>query len=142
MLLQKKEWRKDIQLRHTDRQTSARTRVYISCTKVSIKQCKPKYDVSRYQSQFGIGDVIFEICLPTSRLPFQTAKDKQLCHTDRHRQTGTHKRVYISCTNASIIYTGSLAPADFSGVVFNHAHFQKIAQISRLCDFYSCVFGY
>ena len=33
-------------------------------------------------------------------------------------------------------YTGSLAPADLSGAVFNHAHFQKIAKISSLCDFY------
>jgi hypothetical protein len=29
-----------------------------------------------------------------------------------------------------------LAPADFSGAVFNIAHFQKIAQISSLCDFH------
>ena len=29
-------------------------------------------------------------------------------------------------------YTGSLAPADFSGVVFTCAHFQKLAQISSL----------
>ena len=33
-------------------------------------------------------------------------------------------------------YTGSLAPADFSGVVFTLAHFQKIAQIYSLCDFH------
>ena len=33
-------------------------------------------------------------------------------------------------------YTGSLAPADFSGVVFTLAHFQKIAQISSLYDFH------
>ena len=32
-------------------------------------------------------------------------------------------------------YTGSLAPADFNGVVFTRAHFQKIAQISSLCEF-------
>ena len=35
-----------------------------------------------------------------------------------------------------IMYTGSLAPADFSGAVFTHAHFQKIAQISSLRDFH------
>ena len=33
-------------------------------------------------------------------------------------------------------YTGSLAPADFSGAVFTSAHFQKITQISSLCDFH------
>ncbi len=33
-------------------------------------------------------------------------------------------------------YTGSLTPADLSGVVFTCAHFQKIAQISSLCDFH------
>ena len=31
-------------------------------------------------------------------------------------------------------YTESLAPADFSGAVFTFAHFQKLAQISSLCD--------
>ena len=30
----------------------------------------------------------------------------------------------------------SLAPADFSGAVFTCAHFQKVAQISSLCDFH------
>ena len=34
-----------------------------------------------------------------------------------------------------LLYTRSLAPADFSGAVFTCAHFQKIAQISSLCDF-------
>ena len=37
-----------------------------------------------------------------------------------------------------IEYTGSLAPADFSGAVFTCAHLQEIqfvAQISSLCDF-------
>ena len=29
----------------------------------------------------------------------------------------------------------SLAPADFSGAVCTGAHFQKVAQISSLCDF-------
>ena len=33
-------------------------------------------------------------------------------------------------------YTGSLAPADFSGALFTRAHFQ-IAQISNLCNFHS-----
>ena len=33
-------------------------------------------------------------------------------------------------------YTGSLAPVDFSGAVFTHAYFQKIAKISSLCDFH------
>ena len=33
-------------------------------------------------------------------------------------------------------YTGSLAPADFSGAVFTCVHFQKIAQISSLYDFH------
>ena len=33
-------------------------------------------------------------------------------------------------------YTVSLAPADFSGAVFTHVDFQKIAQISSLCDFH------
>ena len=31
-------------------------------------------------------------------------------------------------------YTGSLVAADFSGAVFTFAHFQKIAQISSLCN--------
>ena len=46
-------------------------------------------------------------------------------------------------------YIRSLAPADFIGAVFTRAHFQKIAQISSLCNSYyisegipSCVFGY
>ena len=30
----------------------------------------------------------------------------------------------------------SSAPANFSGAVFTHAHFQEIAQISSLCDFH------
>ena len=30
----------------------------------------------------------------------------------------------------------TLAPVDFSGVVFTCAHFQKVAQISSLCNFY------
>ena len=33
-------------------------------------------------------------------------------------------------------YTGSLAPADFSGAVFIHMHFQKVVQISSLCYFH------
>ena len=33
-------------------------------------------------------------------------------------------------------YTRSSAPADFSGAFFTHAHFQKIAQTSSLCDFH------
>ena len=39
-------------------------------------------------------------------------------------------------SKAEKYYTGSLAPTDFSGAVFTHAHFQKIAQISSLCDFH------
>ena len=38
-------------------------------------------------------------------------------------------------------YTGSLAPANFNGVVFTRAHFQKIAQISSLCDFLYIIEG-
>ena len=34
------------------------------------------------------------------------------------------------------LYTGSLASEDFSGAVFTRVHFQKIAQISSLCDFH------
>ena len=34
-----------------------------------------------------------------------------------------------------LVDNGSLAPADFSGAVFTSAHFQKIAQISSLCNF-------
>jgi hypothetical protein len=30
----------------------------------------------------------------------------------------------------------SLTPADFIGAVFTHVHFQKIAQISSLCNFH------
>ena len=33
-------------------------------------------------------------------------------------------------------YTRSLAPAGFGGAFFTRAHFQKIAQISSLCDFH------
>ena len=32
-------------------------------------------------------------------------------------------------------YTQSLAPANFSGAVFTYVHFQKIAQISSICNF-------
>ena len=35
-----------------------------------------------------------------------------------------------------VLYTGSLALADFSGAVFTHAYFQKIAQIYSLCNFH------
>ena len=35
-----------------------------------------------------------------------------------------------------LLGTGSLAPANFSGAVFTCAHFQKLAQISSLCDFH------
>ena len=50
----------------------------------------------------------------------------------------------------SLLHTGSLVPADFSGAGFTCAHFQKIAQISRLCNFHYtsegipllCIFGY
>ena len=34
------------------------------------------------------------------------------------------------------MYIQSLASADFSGAVFTCTHFQKIAQISSLCDFH------
>ena len=37
--------------------------------------------------------------------------------------------------NFESYYTGSLVPADFSGAVFSYAYFQKIHQISSLCDF-------
>ena len=33
-------------------------------------------------------------------------------------------------------YTESLAPTNFSGAVFTCAHFQKLAQISSICDFH------
>ena len=33
-------------------------------------------------------------------------------------------------------HTRSLAPVDFGGAVFTRSHFQQIAQISSLCDFY------
>ena len=33
-------------------------------------------------------------------------------------------------------YTGSLAPPDFSGLVFTCGHFQKIVQTSSLCNFH------
>ena len=35
-----------------------------------------------------------------------------------------------------LMYTGSLALADFSGGVFTCAHFQNIAQISSFCHFH------
>ena len=34
-------------------------------------------------------------------------------------------------------YAGSLAPVNSSVAVFTHAHFQRIAQISSLCNFHS-----
>ena len=33
-------------------------------------------------------------------------------------------------------HAGSLSLANFSGAVFSRAHFQRIAQISSLCDFH------
>ena len=33
-------------------------------------------------------------------------------------------------------YNGSLAPPDFSGLVFTCGHFQKIVQTSSLCNFH------
>ena len=36
----------------------------------------------------------------------------------------------------NVKYTVCLAPMDFSDEVFTRAHFQKIAQISSLCDFH------
>ena len=38
-------------------------------------------------------------------------------------------------------YTRFLAPADVSGVVFTCGHFQKVAQISSLCNFYHIIEG-
>ena len=34
-----------------------------------------------------------------------------------------------------MMYTGSLAPADFSGAVFTHAHFQKVAKYTGYAIF-------
>ena len=34
------------------------------------------------------------------------------------------------------LHNGSLVPADYSGAVFNRAHFQKVAQISSSCNFH------
>ena len=47
------------------------------------------------------------------------------------------KVVFISTFD---IYNGFLVSADLSGAVFTHAHFQKIAQISSLCDFHYIVY--
>ena len=49
--------------------------------------------------------------------PFITAESSKLC--------------YYYLKNR---YIRSLAPADFSGAVFTHAHFQKVAQISSICE--------
>ena len=40
----------------------------------------------------------------------------------------------------SQLYTRSLAPADFSGAVFTHTHFQKMAQKSSLSGWSLCIF--
>ena len=49
-------------------------------------------------------------------------------------------REFICCDVNQVTTSGSM---DFSVAVFTHAHFQKIAQISSLCNFpYLCVFGY
>ena len=40
--------------------------------------------------------------------------------------------VYLELRTGTLVNTGSLAPADFSGAVFTHAHFQKMAQKSNL----------
>ena len=36
-----------------------------------------------------------------------------------------------------LYYTGSLVPLDFSGAGFTHAQFQKIAQISSICEIFT-----
>ena len=50
-----------------------------------------------------------------------------------------NKKVYILVYFFELLtlYTGPLVPADFSDAVFTCAHFQKIAQISSLCNFHS-----
>ena len=45
-------------------------------------------------------------------------------------------RLLFIFQNTFFLYTGSLASADFSGAVFTCAHFQRIAQISSLCNFH------
>ena len=43
----------------------------------------------------------------------------------------------VEHNNAQVTeYAGSLAPADFGGAVFTCAYFQKLAQISSLCNFH------
>ena len=49
---------------------------------------------------------------------------------------GIAQKVFPMLKNCFHIYTRSLVPADFSGAVFTHAHFQKIAQICSLCYFH------
>ena len=53
-------------------------------------------------------------------------------------RTMVSKVFMVSPQNIQIkaMYTGSLAPAVFSGAVFTCAHFQKIVQISSLCNFH------
>ena len=50
-------------------------------------------------------------------------------------------QVYFELEKSNLYFykqkcTRSLAPADFSGMIFTRAHFQKIVQISSLCNFH------
>ena len=40
-------------------------------------------------------------------------------------------------SNGFYAYTRSLASVDFSAAVFTYAHFQRVAQISSICDFHN-----
>ena len=52
------------------------------------------------------------------------------------KRDGTAEKGFVNEKLQLIGYTRILAPADFSGAYFTRADFQKIAQISSLCDFH------
>ena len=56
-----------------------------------------------------------------------------ICNKNINRQTLSWNYRFILMR---MTYTRSLVPADFSGVVFTCAHFQKMAQISSFCGFH------
>ena len=67
-----------------------------------------------------------------------TGRTQLICA--KKRQRPSFFRCALICNGLKLFmkkhYTGSLAPADFSGAVFTRAHFQKIAEISSLCNFH------
>ena len=52
------------------------------------------------------------------------------------KKAKTKNKKNFELIKTKISYTWSYAPADFNGALLTHEHFQKNAEISRLCNFH------